>query len=213
MRFNLKESFMKIEKPIRKYFIFSIVDFFVGSLGMLLYGIFTRTYGPIWVRNQYIGLWLLTIIFFSACEAFYLELKDLRRFKKRSYYFDMIYFGLISFLTFLMAIFFIFSGKVDAIIWSFYISAVNLTSVYVIYSRTKRQKKSSKIQQRLITANNAELQAENGPFVDESLNYPKKCNRVERIFKIANIVLRIIFLAVVIFLLVGAIEIGVGRLK
>ncbi|CAF0830609.1 unnamed protein product [Brachionus calyciflorus] len=41
---------------MRIFFLLSCLDLCISVLGMILYGVFTSTYGPIWIRNQYIVL-------------------------------------------------------------------------------------------------------------------------------------------------------------
>ncbi|RNA22554.1 hydrolase [Brachionus plicatilis] len=175
----------KIEKSMRIYVFFSIIDLTVGSLGMLLYGIFTATYGPVWVRNQYIGLWLLTILFFYSIQSLYLELRTWST--KFGYFLDVVYFSISVILTLILAIFYCIPPRIDGLIWAFYIFAVNLTNVAILFLK------------RHHLNNLARPESKDFQYV------------IMQIVKVLNFLLRVIFLVVICFLINGASQEAIGK--
>jgi pimeloyl-ACP methyl ester carboxylesterase len=178
-----------VEPKIVKFFLFSLLDTFVGMLAMLLYGIFTHTYGPVWIRNQYFGLWLSTLIFYIGLQSIYIEIKRINN--KFILIYDLIYFALFAMVSFLMIIFYGMSKRIDAIIWSIYICAVCLTNVYVLYVRKSNLNQVDTTQQtqsRLLSC-------------------------LIMTLRIGNVILRFIFLLIGCLLLAGALIEGTGNAK
>lgn len=184
---KIKQKMNKIEKSMRIFIFFSLIDLTVGSLGMLLYGIFTATYGPIWVRNQYIGLWLLTILFFYSIQSLYLELRKWST--KIGFFIDAVYFIISVILTLILAIFYCIPPRIDGLIWSFYIFAVNLTNVSIIVLKRHHLKNLKKKDTK-------------------GLKYSLKL-----IVKILNFFLRIIFICFICLLINGASQEAFGKSK
>ena len=222
---SLKTLILKhVERPIIKFFLFSILDTFVGALGMLLYGIFTSTYGPVWIRNQFFGLWLTTLIFFIGIQSIYIEIKTWR--KKFIYFYDLVYFILYIIVSFLMVIFYGMSKRIDAIIWSIYIFAVCLTNVYILYARRSNLTQQTEIEPKINNKSYVESTSENLTDRHETQQLNTNTNQVEPAQKrsklnrclimtcrVVNVILRFLFLLFACFLLAGAITEGVGNAK
>ena len=184
----LIDSFKSMTKTIRIFFLFSLFDLLVACVGILVYGILTKTYGPIWVRNQYFGLWLTSVLAFYAIQSLYVELK---RWQNKAFFFIDVGFFIISvILQLLMTIFYGLAHKIDAIIWSIYLFAVNVTNLYILFARRGSIKSKSQ--------RNEESKAKSVIF---------------SIIRIANIFLMVLFIIVQCLLLNGAITHGAGRLK
>lgn len=184
---KIRQKMNKIEKPMRIFVFFSLIDLTVGSLGMLLYGIFTATYGPVWVRNQYIGLWLLTILFFYSIQSLYLELRTWST--VIGFFLDAIYFAISVIITLILAIFYCIPPRIDGLIWSFYIFAVNLTNVSIIVLKRHHLKNIKKTDVK-------------------DVKY-----FLMLIAKILNFILRLFFIIVICLLINGASQEAIGKSK
>lgn len=190
----------KVDKNVRIYFMFSLFDLMVGFVGTFVYAGLTVSYGPTWVRNQYIGMWLMVHIFLTSIQSIYTELKQIK-IKNIIFYIDLIYYLATILISLLMSIFFGIAGKIDATIWSVYICAVNITNVYILYLKTKT-----------INFENV-LQEDNKLFMDK--NDQMKINRKKIEFIIATliIVIKIFGLIVLCLILAGSIVVGAGTIK
>ncbi|CAF0715670.1 unnamed protein product [Brachionus calyciflorus] len=185
---QIKAQFNKIEQPMKKFFLFSCLDLSVGALGMLLYGIFTSTYGPIWIRNQYIGLWLLTILFFYSIQSIYLELRTWPN--KITYFLDVAFFSITVILTLILSIFYCISVRIDGIVWGFYIFAVNLTNVSILFLKRHHLK-----------------------YKNPKTPIKKPLFILIQTIKVLNFILRLIFLVVICFMINGASKEAIGKSK
>ncbi len=203
-----------VEQPIRKFFLFSLLDLSVGAVGMIVYGILTATYGVTWVRNQYFGLWLTTLVFFYSIQSIYIELKKWP--KPINYITDVIFIVISILLPFLMCIFYGLGHKIDVIIWSIYIFAVNLTNLYILIIR-----KANNLGPKSYTGNNFESlnlatsNETNNNFYN--LNFKdqtkSKLSILIRIVRVINFILKIFFIIIMCLLLNGAIVDGTGFVK
>ena len=190
----LDKYLYKVEKPIRLYFLFSLFDFLVGLVGMCVYGAYINLNGPIWVRNQYIGLWLTTLILITAIQSIYTELVRIKH-RDRLFYLDLAYYVITVLISLLFTIFFSISGKIDAIIWSVWIFAVNLTNCYVLYLKTKDNQFEN-----IATDDRVEIQL-------------LETKNTKYIIRTLIIILKIFGLLFLCFILSGSIVIGAGTVK
>ncbi len=76
---NLKDLIDKVDQPVRLYFYFSVFDTLVGLVGLIVYAALTTTDGPVYIRNQYIGMWLLLLVLLYGLLSLYLETKRVER--------------------------------------------------------------------------------------------------------------------------------------
>jgi hypothetical protein len=193
-----------VEPSIRKYFLFSLFDLSVGCVGMIVYGILTSTYGVIWVRNQYFGLWLTTLVFFYSIQSIYIELK---KWPKLVYYInDVIFIAVSIILQFLMVVFYGLGHKIDVIIWSIYLFAVNLTNLYILIIR-----KANNLAPNLEIVNNSET-LDLARSDDVKKTFPERSILI-RIVRVINFILRLFFIIIMCLLLNGAIVDGTGFAK
>jgi pimeloyl-ACP methyl ester carboxylesterase len=204
---RMKNFLLKnVERPMIKFFLFSIFDTLVGATGMLLYGIFTHTYGPIWVRNQYIGLWLTALIMFISIQSLYIEVKSWNKYS--SFLLDLMFFSVELIINLLMLVFYSMAKKIDASIWSVYLFSVNLTNLFILFSRRRS------VKEKRDSTNNQSAE-------DTLISHPLTQNQEvksksikENLFfalKIFNGILRIACLIVSGFLVAGACIDGTGR--
>ncbi len=192
---KIKEFISNVDKPVRLYFYFSVFDTLVGLVGMLIYGILTITDGPIWIRNQYIGLWLLFLVTLYGIISIYLETKRMKRERGAKFYFELAFFVPTTVISLVMCIFFGISGKIDATIWSVYICAVSLTNCYLVFLRTKR------------VGYNQSGQDEN-----TALNEGSNSDANHKLLSAVNIFLKIASFVILCFMLNGAVENGSGKI-
>jgi pimeloyl-ACP methyl ester carboxylesterase len=200
---SIKDYILKIEKSIRIFFYFSVFDLSVGIVGMLFYAGFISFNGPVWIRNQYIGLWLMTLIVLTSIQSIHTELRQIKH-RNIIFYIDLLFYVIITLLTLLQCIFFSISSKIDASIWSVYNCAVNLTNIYILILKTKQ--------------NN---QSENNATTDENESFVNNCHQQTQRFKIISkkiiniliIIIKIFSLIITCFILSGSIVIGAGKLK
>ena len=124
----------RVDKSVRMYFLFSaLVDIPVGVVGLVVYGALTQTYGPVWVRNQYFGVWLLALVLFYSVQSVYIEMKKWRT--RVHFVNDCLYVAASVLLFVLLTVFYSIALRIDGIVWTVYIWAVNLTNLYVLFLR------------------------------------------------------------------------------
>lgn len=175
---------------------------------MIVYGILTATYGPVWIRNQFIGLWLMTIIFFISVNSIYIEIRSWKR--KVYFYLDLGFFIIATILPLLLTIFYGISKRIDAIIWSIYIFAVNLTNISILYLRRNNLNKLNQTEAEEVQDGFIKMKESSERPEDK---YSKIKAGLKRTIKIINFILRIFFIVIFCLLLNGAIIEGVGRIK
>ena len=199
MMFKVVSSIIKrVDAPVRIFFYFSIFDLLVGLVGMLVYGILAATDGPIWIRNQFVGLWLLTMVAIYGILSLYLEIKNMSKKKDLKFYFDLSFFVLSTLICLLLCIFFGLSGKIDATIWSVYICAVSLTNCSILFIRTKPEEPKT---------------IENQSFQEDVTETNTEVSENHLAFSVSNIIMKVISLLFVCFILAGSIEYGSGKVK
>ena len=196
----VKKLLLKIEKPIRIYFYFSVFDLLVGLVGVLVYGIYAGVNGPVWVRNQFIGLWLTSMVTIYAILSIYLELKHMRKQRSLNFYLELAFFGSSSLVCLLLSVFYGIAGKIDATIWSVYICAVNITNCYILYLKTKHVHREVVETQDLGTDDS----------ISENSEDQFKPNTISRVL---NIILQLASFIFICFILNGSIVIGTGLKK
>ncbi len=195
---KIKEFILGIDKPVRLYFYFSVFDTLVGLVGMLVYGILTSTDGPFWIRNQYIGIWLLLLVTLYGIISIYLETKHMKRERGAKFYYELAFFLPTTVISLVMSVYFGISGKIDSTIWSVYICAVSFTNCYIVFLKTKR-------------IDNEQSGSE--PGEETVLTEGSNEDRNPRLLSAINISLKIASLVILCFVLNGAIEIGAGKIK
>jgi len=195
----------KLEKSIRLYFYFSLFDLSVGIVGTCVYAVYTGIDGPIWVRNQYYGMWLLLLITLTSIQSIYTELKCKSKLD-HLFFIDLAYYVITVVLSLLQSIFFGIAHKTDATIWSVYICAVNLTNCYVLYLKTKQPK----IQK---TQEEQENENVNKSLLEECKPKMEINSMAVFLINAGNILTKAIGLFLLCFLLSGSIVVGSGRLK
>ena len=184
---NLKEELNKAQRIV---LIILFVFLLTGAIGMLAHGICISIGGPIWVRNQYIGLWLTSMILFYSAQGIYLILKP-----RDDNLFKMTFFVEIACLTTCLLFSFIniicygLAKKADAIIWCLIMLVIFLISIYGLINKRKHASN--------LTGLNSEKFKENN-----------KKTKLIKVLQIFNVIFRLIFLIFLIFLTIGSILIG-----
>ena len=197
---TVKKFVLKIEKPIRLYFYFSVFDLFVGLVGVLIYGIYAGVNGPIWVRNQFIGLWLTSMVTIYAILSIYLELKHMPKQRNLNFYLEFAFFASSSLVCLALSIFYGIAGKIDATIWSVYICAVNITNCYILFLKTKQISREAVETQDLGS--------------DDSISEKSEDQfKPNTILRVLNIILQLASFIFICFILNGSIVIGTGLKK
>lgn len=198
----MKGLIAKIDQPVRLYFYFSVFDTLVGIVGLIVYAALTATDGPIYIRNQFFGLWLLLLILDYGLLSIYLQTKHMQRKRGFQFYFDLSFFMLTTMLGFLLFVFYCISGKIDAIIWSLYIWAVNLTNCWICFLRTKS-----------VNNHNPLGTASDDDSVDQETKATDETPKNHWILQRLNIGFKLVSLALLCFVLSGAITEGAGRVR
>jgi pimeloyl-ACP methyl ester carboxylesterase len=142
-RFKIEEN-MKNEVSVLKNksllatTIITCVTGLAGLLGMIIHGAYTYTGGPTWIRNQYIGLWLTTLLLFFSLQSLYSTFKNPTNIRhQKTFTIELIYASTCILLCFIMTICYGLANKADATIWSLILLAVNLIINYIIITRFK----------------------------------------------------------------------------
>ena len=158
-----------------------------GAVGMLGHGIFIAIGGPIWLRNQYIGLWLTTLILFYSAQTVYLILKSNdENFFKKLFIFEIVYLSVCSLLSFIMIVCYGLAQKADATIWCIILLLIFTLSIYVVLKKGKKV---------------TNFENEKNKAIDKKSKFIKA-------LQVINVILRVIFTIFLICLTVGSIVIG-----
>ena len=191
-----EKIFKKFQNPLetRLMAIFIIFCIFLsaGVAGMISYGVFIQFNGPFVIRNQYIGLWLSTLLLFFSSQGIYLTLKNNKNILNNMFFIEMAYLSACNLLSLVMTICYGISTKIDATILSFILFIVYSLSIYVLVIRRQTSSPS--------TSN-----------IAESSKYDRKRYLIKwivRITQIVNVFIKILFSLFVTLLAVGSIIIG-----
>jgi pimeloyl-ACP methyl ester carboxylesterase len=191
-----EKRFIKFQKQLETHLMAIFIIFCVllsaGVAGMISYGVFIQIDGPIVIRNQYIGLWLSTLLMFFSAQGIYLTIKNNKNILNNTFFIEMAYFSACNLLSLVMTICYGISKKIDATILSFVLIIIYSLSIYVLVIRRKCGS--------LSTSN-----------FTESTKYDRKRNLVRwivRIIQIVNVFIKILFSLFVTLLAVGSIIIG-----
>ena len=160
--------------------------------GMISYGVFIQIGGPIWVRNQFIGLWLTVLLLFFSSQGVYLVVKKNKNILNNMFFIEMAYFSACCLLSLVMTICYGLVKKIDATILSFILSIVASFSIYILVVRRREHTESKS-------------------NIVESSKYDEKRVFIKwaaRISQIINVFLKILFSLFVTLLAVGSIIIG-----
>lgn len=120
----------------------------IGLAGICIFTSYTIIPGPIYLRNNFIGLWLSIIIVFLALEFIYsLAKSDLRIISLFFTIFNMIYYILVGLAGFFLAIAYGLVWRADTFGMGLTIMFIAASSAAVIIIRRKKiiEKKSREI--------------------------------------------------------------------
>jgi pimeloyl-ACP methyl ester carboxylesterase len=180
---NLRE---KLDKRIFIVLIVLCLFVLTGGIGMLGHGICVAVGGPIWIRNQYIGLWLTSTILFYSSQGIYLILKPYDKNLNKIFYLQLVYLVSCDIFSFIMLVCYGLAKKADASIWSVVLISIFSLSIYVLVTK-----------QKLVS--NSE---------DEKIETNEKGKKCKKALKVINVVLQVLFFIIFILLTMGSIIIG-----
>jgi hypothetical protein len=176
--------------------IINICFLMAGAIGMIIYGVFTKERGPVYLRNNYIGLWLCSLIVFYGFQVFYSLLKCIKNNKKAFHVIEIVYFVGCNLALSMMIICYIMATKIDAVIWSMVIVVENCSCIFVLVLRRKRENSNS-------------LETNFDEEVEKNKNKQNCLTRCcSRNFFWINIILRVIFFIFLALLANGSVFIG-----
>ena len=174
-----------------------------GLVGTIVYGVFANIGGPVWIRNQFIGLWFSSLLLFSALQSLYILLKPEHTLTGKGHFAGLVYISLMTLLGLLLMIFGGLSSSIDAVVWSgvVYSNYLN-TLILMILKRKEIMKENRTDDMALSDTKTYHVQ-------------PTKTSSkvVLRLVQGVNWFLRFLFILFTCLLLNGLIVDGVGRQK
>lgn len=180
----------KLDKSLFIIFIIQCVFAIIGAIGMLAHGICVAVGGPIWVRNQYIGLWLTSMILFFSAQGVYLITKTHdKNLLNKIFYLEVTYLSACDLVSFIMVVCYGLAKKADATIWCLVLVLIFSFSIFVIVTNRKHALNSTDFENTKSFATNKQ----------------SKCIKA---LQIVNVIFRVIFFIFLIFLTTGSIIIG-----
>ena len=102
------------------------IKFLVG-----VYCAYVRLPGPFWRRNQYIGIWLSTVLLFYSLQTFYVLMKKSHA-KNAHLVINLIYFSLTTLAGLLLTVFYGLLARIDSALFSFFILLTNILSILTL---------------------------------------------------------------------------------
>lgn len=187
---------------------YGVVNIIAGSLGMILYGVFTKTFGPVFIMNQFIGLWLTSaVVFFALLLVWQITtLSLLWKFRVENVLFrricsvgTIIYFVIVLLESFLLFLGFAIGKRIDAIIWSLVLIALNIANVVALANSGL-----------IVTCSNAE----NDPHVSLEEGATKSASRIGYccyvLLEIVLVVCKVAAMIVMLLLIIGAMTLANG---
>ncbi|KAL9655690.1 hypothetical protein ABK040_004923 [Willaertia magna] len=120
-----------------------VLNILISLIGMIIYGVYTELRGPIVLQNQFLGVWLCSMLFFFSIQTIYYSLKPKDRIPKHiSFILNVIYFTTVTLESFILFIAYaIGEMRKDAIAWTFLILITNILNVVIIVIKLVRQKR------------------------------------------------------------------------
>ncbi|EFC39470.1 predicted protein [Naegleria gruberi] len=121
--------------------VWAILNLATGILGMIVYGAFTASYGPVYIVNQFVGLWLCVLLTFFSAQTVYIELKpgdssERRILRVITLVVNILYFGVILVGSFILFVLYSRAGtRPDAIVWTILIMIICLLNVIALICR------------------------------------------------------------------------------
>ncbi len=168
----------------------------VGLTGMFVYAIYTKLRGPIWIMNQFIGLWFFSVqsIVFIQCTPTVTRLRNT---------IDLVYYAATTIASILLLFGYSLGKRVDSVVWSVVLIACNSINIYCTLRDRMKIKKPSQF------TNDFE---EEEPLVTEGINgeLKKKPSRIYTVLYGFNLFVRIVVFIFMLLLISGALTLGIG---
>jgi pimeloyl-ACP methyl ester carboxylesterase len=195
--------------------VFAGINLAAGCIGMILYGAFSAAFGPVYVMNQFIGLWLTSLmVFYSICCLYHYftnrfvpasEISGLRLF---AVVFDSIYYCIVLLMFVLLFIGFAMGRRIDGIVWSLLLCILIGFILFNVIWENQRD---------ILKRKAASLIQSNEPNLSATEDVVVRRNKiVHRVFLAITIILaiiRVVFIVVIALLIAGAWNLGVGVVK
>ena len=171
-----------------------------------MYGAFVKYPGPIWKRNNFIGIWLSVVLLFYSLQTIYLLKKQ--PYKRKSFVIvNVFYFCLVILFTLILTVFYGLRMRMDSIVFGILIFLVNSLSLVVLITKQKIKSNNKYI---LATSETSVSLASPIKFNHASGSYVK-CFKI--FLKVINGIFKLAFLVVMGFLAAGAVVLSIGTIK
>ncbi|KAG2388515.1 hypothetical protein C9374_000679 [Naegleria lovaniensis] len=185
--------------------VWSVLNALTGLLGMIIYGSETTTFGPVYIMNQYVGLWLCVLLFFFSVQGIYHELKPADdRMKILTFFMNLLYFTLVFIGSIILFLGYAINGvRSDCIIWTILIMLMCGLNIVIVVLRYFAGVGTLKPQRQILPSESAcygKIREKSSPAASKVV----ACLHVTCI--VMHVMLRVLLLLFMILLMVGAIN-------
>ncbi|KAL9652485.1 hypothetical protein ABK040_000057 [Willaertia magna] len=143
---QLVELFLKYSWIL--FLVWGVLNILTSFLGVVIYGVYTELRGPIVLQNQFLGVWLCSMLFFFSIQTVYYSLKPKDYVPKHiSFILNAVYFTIVTLESFILFIVYaIGEMRRDAIAWTFLILTTNILNIVIVIIKLVRQKRELNIE-------------------------------------------------------------------
>jgi pimeloyl-ACP methyl ester carboxylesterase len=132
-------------------FVLAVLSSLLSLAGVGVYGVYLWLRGPIWLRNQFMGLWLAVTLFIYSLQTMYTLLKRPRFVTSCLFFVDFVQFLLAFGGSVLIAVCNGLLMRLDSICWSAAVAVVCLVNCFLLVSRRAKTKRANDRQSYLAT--------------------------------------------------------------
>jgi pimeloyl-ACP methyl ester carboxylesterase len=190
---------------------YAVLNLLAGMMGMVVYGALSYTFGPVYVMNQFIGLWLTSLlVFFSLLTIWhYCTIRFMPSnqtwMRFTSIGFNIIYFAVIILEMVLLFIGFVMGKRIDAIIWALLLVVLNCGNLFSIIWNYRIRELDVRDKAGFVNTNSI-----NSPQEESS----EKANTiVHYVFASVVLISKILSVVIIALLINGAFTLGAGVVR
>ena len=215
-KFETEQNKIKVTKNI--LFFNGIVFGTAGLLGILFHGAFSENGGPVWIKNEFIGMWLSGILLFQSLQSIYIVFENNYISSRKSL--ELIYQILIIISATIILISYSIGGKYEALLWGnciLYVSVSNMLGSirFIKFAEFKDQSSEYNVMKDGLDIEGNQKVDIN--IINHDSNEVYFTNNIPstslRVIKVLNVFLRLIILIIAGFLTNGSLISGAFYLK
>lgn len=107
-----------------------------GFLGLIIYSAYTRTPGPFYAINQFLGVWLTALVMFFALQTWYLN-RSAHIEKPSLALSEQLLSGFALLECVILFLGYCAGSRVDGVLWSMVLIGINILNLYILIGRKR----------------------------------------------------------------------------